>query len=43
MLHSFAVPAGGALQWVTIVQGNCPVEDRQRVLKTINDIRSQTP
>lgn len=43
MLHYFAVPPGDGPQWVTIVQGNCPLEDRELVLKTMNDIRSQTP
>jgi len=43
MLHYFGVPPADGPQWVTIVQGNCPLEDRELVLKTMNDIRSQTP
>jgi hypothetical protein len=42
MLHYFAVPAGGPPQWVVIAQANCPEQQRDLALKTINDVRSQT-
>jgi hypothetical protein len=43
MLHYFGTTAGGPLQWVVIVQGNTPKQLRDPVLKTMNDVRSQTP
>src|SRR5262249_30069073 len=43
MLHYFGIEPGGPPQWVVMVQGNCPTQNRELVLKTINDVRSQTP
>jgi hypothetical protein len=43
MIHYFGATPGGPLQWVVIVQGNTSVNYRDLVLKTINDVRSQTP
>jgi hypothetical protein len=43
MVHYFGTTAGGPPQWVVIVQGNTPTPLRDPVLKTMNDVRSQTP
>jgi hypothetical protein len=43
MVHYFGTTAGGPPQWVVIVQGNTAKQMRDPVLKTINDVRSQTP
>jgi hypothetical protein len=43
MVHYFGTTAGGPLQWVVIVQGNTSKPLQDPVLKTLNDVRSQTP
>jgi hypothetical protein len=43
MVHFFGKSAGAPLEWVVIFQGNSPTADHEPVLKTANDIRSQTP
>jgi hypothetical protein len=43
MLHYFATAPGEPLSWVVIFQGGALAEDWNVMLKTANDIRSQTP
>lgn len=43
MLHYFGPTPGAAPEWVVMVQGNSAKQTRDSALKTMNDVRSQTP